>query len=322
MPVEQNNTQNNENQPLLSFIITTFNLPLQYLEECIKSITVLSLRPAEREIILIDDGTEVSQINSLLDSRDDIIYVRQSNKGISMARNLGIKISSGKYIQFVDGDDLILEAPYEHCLDVVRFHDPDMVIFNETSKMKVETPFELYGPIMGNVYMSNNNMRSPSWGYIFKREILGTLQFTPKSYHEDEEFTPQLIIKAHNLYSTNANAYFYRQHADSRNNDNAHREDRLKDIERILFHLKQLSENMPTDDALAMERRIDQLTMDYLYNTIRLTHSHKQLSTAIEHLKSQGLYPLPNKKYTKKYTLFRKAISSHIGRTVMICMIK
>lgn len=322
MSTEQNNAQINESQPLISFIITTYNLPLEYLMQCVKSITVLSLRTVEREIILIDDGTEVAQINDLLDFRDDIIYVRQPNKGPSVARNLGIKVSSGKYIQFVDGDDMIIGVPYEHCLDIVRFRAPDLVLFNETASTKVETPFMFDGPMNGNVYMRDNNLKSSPCRYIFQKTILDDLRFTPNRYHEDEEFTPQLIIKAKKMFVTNSDAYFYRQHADSRNNDLAHKYDRLQDIEKILFHLQTLAKTLSGIDALAMQRRIDQLAMDYLYNTIKLTHSKKQLITAIEHLRFHGLYPLPDKNYTKKYNLFRKAVGSNIGRNMLIWFIK
>lgn len=46
-----------EQNILVSFIITTYNLPPDRLEECIGSIMKLSLNPKEREIILVDDGS-------------------------------------------------------------------------------------------------------------------------------------------------------------------------------------------------------------------------------------------------------------------------
>ena len=52
---------------LISFIITTYNLPTEYLAECLKSILQLSLNPKEREIILVDDGSDLADINDLLE---------------------------------------------------------------------------------------------------------------------------------------------------------------------------------------------------------------------------------------------------------------
>ena len=79
-------------KPLVSFILTYYNQPVQMLCECIDSILALSLRPFEREIIVVDDGSRVSPMNGLMQYGDEIIYVRQKNSGLSMARNKGIEI--------------------------------------------------------------------------------------------------------------------------------------------------------------------------------------------------------------------------------------
>ena len=70
-------------QPLVSFILTCYNLPLDMLCACIDSILKLSLRSAEREIIIVDDGSDNSPMNSLLKYGDEIIYLRQKNGGVS-----------------------------------------------------------------------------------------------------------------------------------------------------------------------------------------------------------------------------------------------
>ena len=55
-----------EAQPLVSFIIAYYDLPVQMLGACIDSILALSLPSEEREIIVIDDGSKVSPMNVLL----------------------------------------------------------------------------------------------------------------------------------------------------------------------------------------------------------------------------------------------------------------
>lgn len=323
MQTEQIDAQNIQKKPLVSFIITAYNLPVSMIEECLKSVIDLSLRAEDREIILVDDGSEISQINDLLNFRDDIIYLRQSNRGLSAARNIGIRLANGKYIQFIDGDDVIIKVHYEHCLDIVRYHNPDMVMFNTNNSKKAEIPFSFEGPIAGNKYMHDYNLKSSVWGYIFKKSILTGLRFTPDSLHEDEEFTPQLLLRVENLYITNANAYYYRKRKNSimTNTSKEHIQRRLTDMRRVLFHLQDIADRIPRLDSLAMKRRVDQLTMDYLYNIIKLTHNAKILDDAIEHLRSRGLFPLPDKNYTKKYNLFRKAIKTKIGRRLLLTII-
>lgn len=323
MQTQPSYTQNIQ-APLVSFIITTYNLPTEYLETCLKSILQLSLNPKEREIILIDDGSDLSPINDLIAYQDDMIYLRQRNQGLSVARNKGLEIASGKYIQFVDGDDYLLQAAYEHCLDLVRYHDPDIVHFILTDKdetEKVTPPYKYSEPITGSAYLHNHNLRASACSYVFKKEILQNLRFTPNILHEDEEFTPLLFLKAERVIATDSKAYFYRTRQDSimhQKENKRHHLKRLKDTELVIFHLQEKANYLSESERVALKRRIAQLTMDYLYNTIVLTRSTRHLEEAIERLHEKGLYPLPDKKYTKKYQLFCKAIRSKWGRRLMV----
>ena len=316
--------QNIPSQPLISFIITTYNIPVEMMEECLKSILELSLAKDEREIIVVDDGSDEAPVNEWPELREEIIYIRQPNQGLSAARNMGLRCATGQYIQFVDGDDYLIRAPYEHCLDIVRYQNPDTVLFYETQKTQPEVPFSYDGPVTGVAYMHQNNLRASACGYIFKRSILGSLRFTPGILHEDEEFTPQLMLRAERLFSTPSEAYFYRKRKTSimETRDEEHTAKRLNDIFGIIIHLKEVAETAPEIDRVALNRRIAQLSMDYLYNTIKLTHSSKQLAQSIDRLKAQGLYPLPNKKYTKRYTSFRWMVGNAVGRQILLATVR
>lgn len=317
-------SQNIPSAPLISFVVTTYNLPSDMLRECIESIISLSLARNEREIIVIDDGSETTPLNDLDDLQDDIIYLRQRNQGQSVARNMGIRCATGKFIQFVDGDDYLIRAPYEHCLDIIRFHDADMVLFYGTDKEQPEVPFSYDGPTTGVAYMHQNNIRSAVWGYIFRRNILGSLRFPAGVIHEDEEFTPLLMLRAEHVYSTPSEAYFYRKRENSTmtSQSKRHTVKRLNDTIGVILKLKDVADKSPEIDRVALNRRIAQLSMDYLYNTIQLTHSRKHLNEAIGQLRSNGLFPLPNKKYTGKYTLFRSLVSNAIGRQILLITIR
>ena len=312
--------------PLVSFIITTSKHQKEYLVECIKSILQLSLNPKEREIILIDDGSDICPLNDLAEYLPNIIYLRQPNQGVSVARNYGMKIATGKYIQFIDGDDYILKAAYEHCLDIVRYHQPDIVTFNYCKNNKnIEPSYELPTPVTGTDFLNNNNLHGAAWSYIFRHSIVGSLQFTPGIvYGEDEEFTPQLFLRAERIFKINTEAYFYRDNKKSVSHQ-YHKEKiqlRMDNSMEVLLHLQQLLDKIPVAERQALNRRIAQLTMDYLYNNIRLNHSLISLNKCIKQLRSHGLYPLPDKDYTKKYTMFRKAISTYLGRIGLLLFIK
>lgn len=311
--------------PLVSFIVTTYNLPANYLKECLESITQLSLNPKEREIILVDDGSDVCPLGELQEYLPDIIYLRQPNQGASVARNYGMQLAKGKFIQFVDGDDYLIFAAYEHCLDIARYHQPDIVTFELSQNKQDEPTYELPKPVSGTEFMNNYNLHGSACSYIFRRAILGSLQFTPGLvYGEDEEFTPQLFLRAERIFKTQSEAYYYRDNK----NSITHQTDQEKialhmgnNLE-VILHLQGLLDTIPVVDRQALNRRIAQLTMDYLYNNIRLKHSLKSLNQTINTLREYGLYPLPEKDYTKKYIMFRKLINTYLGRLILLCMIK
>jgi glycosyltransferase involved in cell wall biosynthesis len=311
-----------ENAPLISFIITAYNIPAELLIPCIKSVLDLSLGAHEREIIVVDDGSQTPAIDAISSFANDIIYIRQRNQGLSVARNTGLTMASGKYIQFVDGDDMLIRVPYEHCLDIARYHNPDMVLFSETTASSAETPFTYDGPITGSNYMRDNNLHASACGYIFEKRMAGQLKFTPGILHEDEEFTPQLFLRSERLYTTDAKAYYYRKREGSiiNANNSEHTKRRLADMEQVLFHLQRLV--VPESDVPAINRRIAQLTMDYLYNVIKLTHSRRTLNETINRLSDSGLFPLPDKDYTAKYKYFRKMINNKYTRQLLFLAIK
>ena len=66
------------------------------------------------------------------------------------------------------------------------------------------------------------------------------------------------------------------------------------------------------------EKRRKASRMDYLYQTIRLTRNKESLDAAIKHLEVAGLFPLPDKAYTKKYSMFRRLVGNAAGRRLLL----
>ena len=309
------------NQPLVSFIIHVHNTEPEHLRECVESILSLSLSQQERQLIMIDDGSEFTPLNDLADLADNIIYIRQRSEGLSSSRNLGLRMATGRFVQFVDGHDVLIRAPYEHCLDIARYHNPDVVLFKSTQNLSdVDTPFTYDGPTTGSLYMRDNNIRTAAYGYIFERNMLGELSFTTGLSHEVEEFTPQLFLRSEHFFTTEAEAYYHRPSADAATTDYEHTESLFADTERTLLHLQSLV--VPEADRAALNRRIAQLTMEYLYNIIRRTHNHDLLMETTERLRDHGLYPLPDRDYTKRYKYFRRMMSSRLTRRMLFVMIR
>ena len=96
--------------PKVSVIIPTYN-SAQYIAEAIES--VLAQTYKDYEIIVVDDGSIDNTREVLKPFMDKIIYVYKENGGQASARNLGIKMSKGEYIAFLDSDDIWLPQKLE-----------------------------------------------------------------------------------------------------------------------------------------------------------------------------------------------------------------
>ena len=310
-----------ETQPLVTFVVCYYDLPMQMLCQCVDSILALSLQREEREIIVVDDGSDISPTNALMQYGEDIIYVRQKHSGLSAARNMGINMARGRYLQFVDGDDRLMTEPYNHCLDLLRSHeDADMVVFDFTSSTDVSTTYT-DGPVLsGTDFMRHHNIHGSACLYLFRQKTLSELRFTPGIFHEDEEFTPQLLLRAEHVYPTDAHAYYYCQRPNSitSTTDEQKVQKRLDDLHAITHRLYLLADRLPLNDRLALRRRVAQLTMDYLYQIIMQTRSAQQLDTRIAMLRSEGLFPLPDEDYSQKYVWFRRMTSTALGRALLL----
>lgn len=304
-----------EENPFISFIIPVYNIPTEMLCDCLDSILQLSLRKTEREIIIVDDGSKLSPLNVLSDYLDDIIYIRQKNGGLGNARNRGLQNATGQYIQFIDADDALIVNQYEHCLDIARFQKPDMVMFEFSRKEKSQKVYTDQKLMTGRYLLRHHNIKATACGYLFKQSILGNLRFTLNVYHEDEEFTPLLILRAGSVLLTDAEAYYYRTREDSitTSKDMRNTVKRLNDFKAIIYRLYQFAAVIPGSDRMALLRRVHQLTMDYIYKVIVETRNKHYLDRQLDELRKKGLFPLADKDYTTKYKWFRRLTNTKIG---------
>lgn len=319
--MKQSNESLSLHAPLVSFIITAYNVPSEFLEECLKAILQLSLNVRDREIILVDDGSEMAAISGLMDYQDDIIYLRQSHQGLSVARNRGIQVATGRYLQFIEGNNYFVQAAYEHCLDLVRYHDPDVVCFQSTDKVVSDVPYTFSQPVSGSAFLHNQDIATSVGQYVFRTSVMRNLRFTPGILNEDEEFTPLLFIRADRVMATDAKALFRRPKEEqtvAQKENKRYVLKRLADMELVIFRLQEKAIHLSATERVALNRRIAQLTMDYLCDAIVSTKSLNYVEEAIQRLRSKGLYPLPDKKYSKKYQLFCKTINSRVGRRLLV----
>ncbi|HUI25680.1 MAG TPA: glycosyltransferase family 2 protein, partial [Candidatus Kryptonia bacterium] len=88
--------------PLVSVIIPTFDRRA-LVREAVES--VLAQQSAAFELIVVDDGSTDGTGAALAPLTDRLRYLRHDNRGVSAARNAGVRIAQGEWLAFLDSDD-------------------------------------------------------------------------------------------------------------------------------------------------------------------------------------------------------------------------
>ena len=118
---------------LISIIVPCYNeqeaLPIFY--KTIKPI--LEELPLDHELVLVDDGSKdrsTAIVEKYVEQYSNMKLVKQSNKGVSAARNRGIEEATGEYIAFFDADDIAQKSLYEELLDLMVMNEADLSCVN------------------------------------------------------------------------------------------------------------------------------------------------------------------------------------------------
>ena len=207
----------------LSVIVPIYKVE-QYLAKCVESLLNQDLSPEEYEIILVDDGSP-DRCGKICDEYAakfaNIKVVHRANGGLSAARNSGIEVAQGQYIQFVDSDDYLepnvlktLVTKMENDkLDILRFNyqnvNEQYEVFdpNKDGKHYVDYRDEVCD---GLDFLTNRlGLGCYAWQFVIKNELLADCRFKEDIYFEDTEWTPRLLLKAKRVTSTDFMIYNY-----------------------------------------------------------------------------------------------------------------
>ena len=187
---------------MVSVIVPVFNAEKK-VEKCIESI--LNQTYQDIELILIDDGSldESAEICRKYEQKDSRVrFFYQQNCGVSAARNRGVSIAKGEYIQFVDSDDYISPYMSEKLVASIERTNADIVICGFTEVFE-HSDEERLPDIQGLVLLEKLNQVYPE---IFEKFLLNSpcnkLYRKDKIielFSEDISLGEDLIFNLHNL---------------------------------------------------------------------------------------------------------------------------
>ncbi len=226
--VKLTNEKHTYGQYEFSIIIPAYNVE-KYIEACLQSILNQSF--TDYEILLINDGSsdktlEIAEAYGKKDSR--IKVFSKGNAGLSHTRNYGIERAAGRYIYFVDSDDMLEENALKNIEAVIeKKPDADVIatryriLDEKTGELKEVNSFPAL-ILSGSSRMTiaeqyaacflYDDISTMSPLYVTKRSYLTDkgLRFYEGILHEDELWTPQLFLNAEGIGYCENSCYIYR----------------------------------------------------------------------------------------------------------------
>ena len=284
----------------ISFVVPVYNVE-KYLEKCVNSIFHQRLRLDEFEIILIDDGsqdTSGSICDKFAADNRNIAVIHQSNRGLSDARNSGMKVAKGRYIQFVDSDDFLeenvmpglLKVMEEKELDILRFQVREVSDTKEPSLPQFEFSLkETQDVRSGSQYLQDfMGYACYACQFLFRTSFLtnNSLWFKSGIIFEDTEWTPRALNLAKRVSSINILAYNYLMRAGSITRGSVEKKTKGQ-----LFIIDEMKKQMAEAPGKQWyEGMIANLVISII--TATATTLYRQRKEIIKQLKEMNVFPL------------------------------
>ena len=217
----------------VSVIVPVFNVE-SYLSRCINSI--LRQTFMDFELILVDDGStdNCSQMcDDYIIQDERVTVIHKKNKGVSVARNVGLNYAKGEYIAFADSDDYVDLNWLEIVIDSMIKTNTDCLSYNyrvvgnkvETNSSQFCTEYKNISKAEDKWSFLNNYFFSYKyghevWGFIFKKSIIEkhSIRFCTfcNDFLEDMGFCFKYLLYADNICGLNDVLYNYYIRYDSK----------------------------------------------------------------------------------------------------------
>ncbi len=214
--IKRSKKYNGDSLPKVSVIVPIYNVE-KYISECLESLINQTLK--DIEIICVNDGSpdnSLEIIEKYAQADDRITVISQKNGGLSAARNAGLSYAKGKYVYFLDSDDFIKPNALEVLFEISEKENLDILYFGVDNYFEndnlngTDTNLESYyernqffktavkGDVLFEKFVAENMFICCVPFQFIKKDFIdiSAVKFKVKMLHEDELFSPQIILKA------------------------------------------------------------------------------------------------------------------------------
>ncbi|MEL4016517.1 glycosyltransferase [Dryocola clanedunensis] len=218
-------------QPLLSVVVAVYNGEL-FLDKFFACLQAQAID--EMEIIMVNDGStdgSMAIIENWRETFPEMRVIEQENQGVSVARNTGLAVATGKYLSFPDIDDDFKPGMYRRLLDLALAGDLDVVTCNgnyvyENNKKptrpifpedKLRSTGVLSGPAWLKMALDSRKFLHVTWLNLYRHDFIREhgFSFEPGLRHQDIPWTTELLLAARRVQYTSEKFYDYYIHSAS-----------------------------------------------------------------------------------------------------------
>ena len=225
--------QNQQTSRLISVIIPVYNVE-GFLPLTLES--VLHSTCTDYELILVDDGSTDGSgaiCDRYAQENKNIQVIHKPNGGVSSARNSGLDVARGKYVCFIDGDDMIHPQMFAEqvraiesgdydfsmvMMRMVRSDECDALVGKRWTAQEVTSSFRdiLQRDYMLNLYAQGEKsiQYQGPWGKLYKRDFIAEERYV-KTGSEDTEWNNRMALKMKRAVQINLEMYYYVYRASS-----------------------------------------------------------------------------------------------------------
>lgn len=213
---------------LLSVILPVYNVE-DYIEDCLVSLQNQAI--SNYEIIAVNDGSDdgsLKKLNSFARGDERVKVFNKDNGGLSDTRNFGLKKASGKYVIFVDSDDLVIKNSFSKMISALETHNADVLVHNFITIDADGREISVSGihsfDYVEGIYTNEEALKKLflqqmphfAWIGVYRKRLFDEgISFPTGRRFEDSAVMYRILGSAKSVLFCNDRNYMYRQNGES-----------------------------------------------------------------------------------------------------------